>query len=135
MSRRVSNRRYQEQKCKNPACQISFQPHDRRQEYCEPQCRVNASNDRRFEANNTRFIDEKQVRKNNRILESIWRKLPWNKQKLVTKSMLEFEKLKFESHAMIRKNSKSGNSICWYHDYGLELVDQTRNLFEIHKKS
>lgn len=135
MPRRISNRLYPSKKCKNPGCEADFDPHDRRQEYCEPQCRINANNDKRFEANNTRFSDEKQVRVNHRILETIWKKMLNHKQKLVDRSILEWEKFKFDSQAMIMKNSKSGNSILWYYDYGLELVDPTRNLFEIHKKS
>lgn len=133
--RRLSNRRYPERKCKNPACGISFEPHDRRQKYCETQCRINANNDRRFMANNSRFSDEKQVRLNNKILESIWRRLVNQKQKLVEKSILEWEKFKFDSQVLINRNSKSGRNILWYYDYGLELVDQARHLFEIHKKS
>src|SRR5689334_3971739 len=132
--RRISNRRYPERKCKNPACTSKFEPHDRRQEYCEPQCRVNANNDKRFLANNTRFKDEKQARLNNKILESIWKKLNDQKQKLVERSILEWEKFKFDSQVLINRNSKSGMNILWYYDFGIELVDKSRNLFEIHKK-
>ncbi len=135
MSRRISNRRYPARKCKNPACKEGFVPHDRRQEYCEPQCRINANNDRRFEANKTRFSDEKQVRLNNRILEALWKKMQGQKQKLIHKSILEWEKFRFDSQAMIVKNTITGNSILWYYDYGLELTDQTRKLYELHKKS
>ena len=135
MSLRISNRRYSEKECKNPACKVRFKPHDRRQEYCETQCRINASNDRRFEANNTRFSDEKQVRVNNRILENLWKKMQDIKQKQVPRGLLEWEKFKFDSQAMVVKNSKTGNSIFWYYDYGLELVDPTRKIYEIHKKS
>jgi len=133
--KRISNRRYISRECKNPACKISFEPHDRRQEYCEVQCRINANNDRRFEANNTRFSDERQVRLNNKILETLWKKMQDKKQKLVPRGLLEWEKFKFDSQAMIMRNNKSGNSILWYYDYGLELVDPAKNLFEIHKKS
>jgi hypothetical protein len=135
MASRISNRRYPEKECKNLACKARFEPHDRRQEYCEPQCRINANNDKRFEANNTRFNDEKQARVNNNILASIWRKLLNQKQKFVYKNILEWEKFQFDSQAMIMQNSKTGNTILWYYDYGLELVDQTCNIFEIHKKS
>ena len=132
--RRISNRRYPARKCKNPTCKVSFEPHDRRQEYCERQCQINANNDKRFLANNSRFIDEKQARRNNKILESFWEKLKDKKQKLVSKGLLEWEQFKFNSQTLINRNSKSGKNILWYYDYGLEQVDEPRGLYEIHKK-
>ncbi len=81
----------------------------------------------------TRFKDEKQTRRNNRILESIWNKLSSEKRKLVEMKMLDWEKFQFDSQSLIRNNGKTGKSILWYHDYGLELVDE--KTFEIHKKA
>ena len=132
---RISNRRYPSQKCKNPACKTLFEPHDRGQEYCGPQCRINANNDKRHLANNTRFVDEKQARLNNKILESIWRRLLNDKKKLISQGILEWEKFKFDSQASIKKNTQSNNNILWYYDYGLELVDPSKKLFELHRRS
>ena len=131
---RVSNRRYPSQKCKNPACEILFEPHDRRQEYCERQCRINANNDKRHFENQTRFIQERQTRSNNKILASAWEKLKNQKDKLVKRSNLEWDRFNFQTQALIKKNTKTGRNILWYHDYGLELVDGAGNVFEIHKK-
>jgi hypothetical protein len=133
--RRLSNRRYPATTCKNPVCKTEFEPHDRRQQYCESQCRINANNDKRFHANKTRFSDEKQARLNNRILESIWTKLAGQKQKLVEMQILEWEQFQFSGQAVTTKNAKTNNSIRWYYDYGLELVNHAKKLFEIHRKS
>jgi hypothetical protein len=135
MGRRISDRRYPAKNCKNPACKRIYEPHDRRQEYCTSQCRINAGNDKRYQANQTRFSDEKQTRLNNKILESLWNRLSNEKPKHVYKSFLEWERFKFDTQSLIRKNDKSGQTILWYYDYGLELVDEKQNLFEIHKKS
>ena len=132
--RRTSNRRHPPIKCKNPACQIIFEPHDLRQEYCEPQCRINANNDKRHLEDKSRFSDEKQTRLNNSILESAWNKLAGQKQRRVTRANLEWDQFYFQSQAMITKNAKTGRNILWYHDYGLELVDPVAGEFEIHKK-
>ena len=109
--------------------------HDRRQLYCEPQCRINANNDRRFHANNSRFIDEKQARLNNKILETAWKKLSNKKQKTVELQILEWEGFKFDTQAATTKNTKTRNHIRWCYDYGLELIDTTQKIFEIHKKT
>jgi hypothetical protein len=132
--KRISNRRYPPKTCKNPACEVEFDPHDRRQEYCERQCRINANNDKRHLENNSRFSDEKQARLNNKILESAWEKLKNKKEKNVERVNLEWDKFNFQTHASIKKNNKTGRNILWYHDYGLELIDPAGNLFEIHKK-
>jgi hypothetical protein len=131
--KRISNRRYPEIICENPACKIEFEPHDRRQKYCEPQCRTNANNDKRYLANKTRFRDENQARRNNKILEAIWSRLEDQKQKLVSRVILEWNRFEFDSQSSIKKNTKSGKSILWFYDYGLELVDPAKNVFEIHK--
>lgn len=65
----------------------------------------------------------------------MWRKLINEKQKLVTMAILEWEKFKFDSQAHIMKNSKTGHPILWFYDYGLELIDPTKKIFEIHKKA
>jgi hypothetical protein len=132
--RRISNRRYPTTTCKNPACEIEFEPHDRRQEYCEPQRRINANNDKRHFENNSRFSDEKQTRLNNKILASAWEKLKNKKEKHVARINLEWDKFNFQTQASIKKNTKTGRNILWYHDYGLELIDPAGTLFEIHKK-
>lgn len=133
--RRISNRRYPTKKCKNPACKIDFEPHDRRQEYCEPQCRINANNDKRHLTNSSRFSDEKQARVNNKILESIWTRLTNEKQKLVSQAILEWEMFKFDSQALLKKNTKTDRPIMWFYDYGLELIDSSKKIFELHKKT
>jgi hypothetical protein len=133
--RRLSNRRYTTRKCKNTACNIKFEPHDRRQEYCEPQCRINANNDKRHLENATRFNDEKQARFNNKVLNTIWNRLLYQKQKRVNGYILEWEKFVFESQAMITINNKTRRNILWYHDYGLELLDPDKRIYELHKKT
>jgi len=110
-------------------------PHDRRQWYCETQCRINANNDKRYLLNNSRFLEEKQTRVNNKILELTWMKLADQKRKLVSKTILEWEKFKFDSQALTRKNKNTNLNILWFHDYGLEYVDQINQIFEIHKRS
>jgi hypothetical protein len=134
MPRRISNRCYPEMECSNPECQILFTPHDRRQIFCEDQCRVNYYNDKRHANDNSRFADEKIARLNNKILAIIWKKVTHLKKKIVQKSILEWEGFRFDSQVMITKNAKTGNNILWYYDFGLELVDTKDGLFEIHNK-
>ena len=130
-----SKRQYPPRVCLNPACQIKFIPHDRRQLYCCTQRRINANNDRRYLDNNSRFLDERQARINNKILDVVWKKLNNKKRKLVSREILEWSGFKFESPLVIKKNSGTNQNILWVYDYGLELADQSGNLFEIHKKT
>ena len=128
---RISNRRYPAITCKNPACKKIFKPHDRRQKFCEIQCRVNYHNDKRYFENSTRFKDEKQSRVNNKILEKIWSKFSKNKEKIIPKASLELEDFNFNSQTLIKQNSKTNRNILWYHDFGLELV--SKDTYEIHR--
>ena len=123
---RVSNRKYPKRKCENPSCAILYVPHDKRQTYCEEQCRINWNNDKRSLENNTKFAAEKQLRTNNKILNQIWGKLKQEKQKLVNSSLLKWEKFVFESQTCIQNNSKTNRPIIWYHDFGLELIDPAK---------
>lgn len=86
-------------------------------------------------ANSSRFRDEKQTRLNNKILEAVWGRLKGHKDKLVSQSILEWQLFKFDSQSLLHKNSQSGNPILWFYNYGLELVDPAKKIFEIHKKS
>ena len=130
-----SKRQYPPRICRNPDCKCEFIPHDRRQFYCERQCRTNANNDKKHFLDNSRFIEEKLTRMNNKILEKIWKKLTDQKKKLVSKTILEWEKFKFDSQSLIRQNKNTSSPILWFHDYGLEYVDRTKEIFEIHKRS
>ena len=130
---RTSNRRYPPAICANPNCRTSFEPHDRRQLYCEPQCRINANNDRRFLENETRFSDEKIARRNSKILEFLWNKHKNLRRKMITRSMLDFENFDFEGSCKVMKNSNTGRTIQWFHNYGLEPVIFTEKLFWLHK--
>src|SRR5687767_7151564 len=120
---RISHRRYPERVCINPACKLVFVPHDKRQIYCETQCQINAGNDRRHHANNTRFADEKTARINNKILERIWLRLAGKRQKLVTKEILDYERFVFDSQTLFKKNNTTKQSMLWFYDYGLEMID------------
>ena len=134
MSRKISHRRYLPQECANPACQDIFVPHDRRQIYCEPQCRINANNDRRYFENNTRFFDEKIARRNCKILEFIWEKISLRKYKIVSRERLDFEEFDFDSPHQVTVNPKTGREIRWYHNFGLENYPFTDKLFTLYKR-
>jgi hypothetical protein len=103
--------------------------------YCGAQCRINAANDRRYEKNKNVFAVEKSTRNNHRVLETIWRKLGNLTIKQVGENLLKWEGFCFDSPSIITRNKKTGNPIQWYFDYGLELLDMQKMVFEIHKKS
>ena len=120
-----SKRQYPKKACANPACGSIYIPHDRRQLYCSTQCRINAANDRRYIANNTRFKDEKQTRKNNKILELIWKKLEREKQKLVSKAVLELERFK----KIIGKNQYS-----FFTFFIQGAINEGKNIYLVYNK-
>ena len=130
---RASNRRYPSAECQNPACKAKFNPSDRRQKFCEPQCRINYHNDKRHSENQTRFKDERQARLNYQILARIWNKIKDEKEKTVHRSFLEWDGFNFNSQALIKKNSKTNRPIMWYYDNGLELIGD--EIYEIHHKT
>ncbi len=132
---RISNRRYPERECKNPACDEIFEPHDRRQLYCEPQCRINASNDRRHEANNTRFLGEKISRRNSKILEKIWLQLQEQKEKIVSRDILSWEKFAWDAPMTVNKKNSDNTNVLWYYEFGIGAADKAGNNFMIFKRS
>ena len=131
-----SKRRYPAIPCPNPLCINGgiFEPHDKRQKYCETQCRVNHMNDIRYLENQTTFADEKNLRRIEKSLAKIYGKYV-NKDGycVVLKEIFYYEEIDVMLLVQELKNDLTGQKVKWYYDYGIELHPDDANYYIIHK--
>lgn len=129
----ASNRVYPLQLCINPDCGEEFYPHDRRQVFCCPQCRINYYNDQRRIENTERFGLEEQLRTADKVLEVLLDSDFYQEEQI---SEATLEAFAIPMHiGTLEENLLTHRPIRWYHAYGLELVDKTQRLFTIHSRT
>jgi hypothetical protein len=131
-----SKRRYPEIDCENDNC-ISggpFEPHDRRQKFCCPQCRINFYNDRRNIEENTIFLDAKHLKYIDRKLDRMYKKYV-NKDGScqVIKELFHYESINVMLLLEEFQNKASGQKVKGYFRYGIELSAADNNFYFIHK--
>lgn len=133
-----SKRRYPEQVCANPNCINGgfFEPHDRRQKYCEPQCRYNYHNDVKYEENATKYINEKKIRAIEKKLAKIYlRHVDVNGYCVVNKLIFYHEDIDVMLLVTELRSKETGGTIKWYYEYGIEIHPKDSNYYIIHKMS
>lgn len=130
---RTSNRVYPERKCQH-CCKI-FTPHDFRQKHCCKQHRIDASNDKRRKENETRFVNEKHLRRNDRILERVYKRMQQlNIPTVFRRELLLLGMDKDKICVEVSQDEKS-RLIRRTYQYGLRAVDKDANEFKIIKLS
>jgi len=133
-----SKRRYSERECANNACELEkkFVPHDRRQIFCCPQCRVNFYNDQRHIRNNSSLVKEKLLRLYDKKLGLIYARCV-NKTGLcsVWKGILEYEQIDLRLLVEEQMNEGTKGTVRWLYRYGTELHPNSKEHFIIHKKT
>lgn len=132
-----SKRRYPGKSCENDNC-ISggtFEPHDRRQKFCCPQCRINFYNDRRNLEESTVFIDAKHLKYIDRKLERMYKKYVDGKGYcVVRKEIFHYENVNVLLLVQEQENTNTGKKVKWYFRYGIELHSENENYYIIYKK-
>ena len=131
-----SKRRYPAIPCPNPLCINDgiFEPHDRRQKFCETQCRINYNNDIRYQENNTTFINEKNLRRIENSLRKIYNTYVGdNGYCVVPKGIFQYEKIDVMLLIQEFKSDLTGQKVKWYYDYGIELHPDDADYYIIYK--
>lgn len=131
-----SKRRYAERPCENPACTFDnpFQPHDKRQKFCCTKCRENYHNDKQSYENNTLFMDIKQLRKTDKILQKMYEKYVDSKGYcVVRKEIFHYEGINVMllTKELIVKGTNG--KVKGYFAYGIELHPNDNSFYIIHK--
>jgi hypothetical protein len=126
----TSNRTYDDIICSNPACGITFAPHDRRQIYCSRQCGINFNNDKKHNDDKERYFGEKHLRdcdgKLEKLLES-----GFYKDEQIAEDVLDAFAID-QTIGSLEENQDTNRPIRWYHKYGIELVDYKKKVYTIH---
>ena len=131
-----SSRRYPEKDCFNPNCDIEpiFKPHDRRQKFCKPQCRVNYYNDKRSLEDKTTIAKIKQLRLIDKKLDRLYTQWVDNKGYCVVhKDLIEYEGIDVMLLTEVLQNPKTEASVKVYFRFSLELHPKDLNFYIIHK--
>ncbi|HWJ27294.1 MAG TPA: hypothetical protein VNS32_12180 [Flavisolibacter sp.] len=129
----ASKRVYPEEICINPACGQPFNPHDYRQVFCTPQCRINFHNDQKRQQNENRFFSEKCLRQADQILEAIFESELYQEEQISEKTLQGF-KVPLNI-GTLEKNLQTERPVWWFHAYGLELIDREKRLYTIHYRT
>jgi hypothetical protein len=128
-----SNRLYPEAICCNQDCESSFFPHDSRQFYCTEQCRINYHNDRRKIEKLNRYIIEKPLRENDKLLQAIYFSGHYKNDQIFEEFLINaginFQIGTFEENLLTKR------PIRWYHSFGLELIDKKLRIYTIHLRT
>jgi hypothetical protein len=130
-----SKRSYPKRNCRNLVCNKSYIPHDRRQLYCEPQCRINAANDRRYEENKKGYSKEKLLRATDKKLERVYDALMLKHPKTVPIDILKYESIDLSLCVQTQVNEKTKGVIRWLYSYGVEVANKEQQTFIIHKRT
>jgi len=129
-----SKRKYPSRKCRARYCGRSFIPHDARQEFCAPQCRIDENNDIRSDIDKPFNEDRKKIKRNEKVLETSYAKMKAEKMIFINKDFLEFAGYDFGTYFKLTRNRSTGNTTFWNIKYGIEPADDIRKLFIIRKK-
>jgi hypothetical protein len=128
-----SKRIYKEVKCANPECGRRYAPHDKRQLFCEPQCRINFNNDKIQNLNKGRYHREKTLRACDAILEMLLTSDFYRDDKIAESIISAFHVDPMVGS--LEHNDDTGLPIFWFHAYGLELTDDRKRLYTIHVRT
>ncbi|CAN5461090.1 hypothetical protein BH11BAC3_BH11BAC3_09580 [soil metagenome] len=130
LEKRISKRRYPAKEC--PQCLETFIPSDKRQKYCSEQHRVDYNNDCRskkdLHINHTASV----IKRNEQILTKIYSQVERLREKVFSIELLKYEGYQFNINTGINKNTATGSTIFWTHNYGLECCNTEKKLFIIH---
>ncbi len=129
---RSSNRVYPPQKCKKPDCGVIFTPTDKRQQYCNPQHRIDHNNDLRTIKEQPFKMYKKKLAHNLALLKKIHSSLAANAQSTFSIQLLQYELYNFGIYTDKNINQETDKEIEWNYNYGIEVNDADKKTFIIH---
>lgn len=130
-NKRISKRIYPSTECRQ--CKRPFNPSDARQLFCSAQHRIDYNNDQRKIKSAPLDLLNKELWKNERILKKIFESLKQNKQESFGIDLLKYEGYNFNVSRLVNINKTSQNKIYWSLSYGMEIDDENKKTFKIHK--
>jgi hypothetical protein len=129
---RKSNRTYDPRIC--PQTGLKFIPTHKKQMYSSRQAQIDYNNDQRAIRNKEVNKFTSVLKVNREILRMAHEKLIELKQHAVSKDLLVFSGFDLNAFSNRQLNSKSGQTVYWSMDYGIEGLDIENKSFIIHKK-
>lgn len=129
---RKSNRIYEPRVC--PHTGLEFIPTHKKQKYISKQAQIDHNNDQRAIKNKEINKFTSLLKTNREILRKAHEKLIELKQHAVSKDLLVFSGFDLNAFSNRQLNSKSGQTVYWSMDYGIEGLDIENKSFIIHKK-
>jgi hypothetical protein len=126
-------RTYPIKKCKNPDCDYgeNFTPHDKRQVFCNDQCRSNYHNDIKSLKLKSEFQVLEQIKRNDRILKDLYLKYFKEGNAMVHHSILFHEGI--DPKLATKDLMKSGRVVKQLLNYGLEMHPDDFHYYIINK--
>jgi len=129
---RKSNRTYELRIC--PHTGLEFIPTHNKQKYVSRQAQIDHNNDQRAIKNNEVNEFTSVLKTNREILIKAHAKLIELNQQAVSKDLLVFSGYVLNAFSSRQLNSKTGQSVYWSLDYGIEGLNKENKSFIIHKK-
>ncbi len=129
---RKSNRTQEPRVC--PHTGLEFIPTHKKQKYISKQAQIDHNNDQRAIKNKEVNEFTSMLKTNRKILRKAKAKLIELKQHAVSKDLLVFSGYDLNAFSSRQLNSKTGQTVYWSMDYGIEGLDIENKSFIIHKK-
>lgn len=129
---RKSYRTYEPRIC--PQTGLEFIPTHKKQMYASRQAQIDHNNDQRAIKNKEVNKFTSLLKVNREILRKADAKLIELKQHAICKDLLVFSGYDLNAFSSRQLNSKSGQTVYWSMDYGIEGLDIENKSFIIHKR-
>ena len=129
---RMSKRTYEPRIC--PQTGLEFIPTHYKQKYASRQAQIDHNNDQRAIKNKEVNEFTSVLKTNREILIKAYAKLIELNQHAVSKDLLVFSGFELNAFSSRQLNSKTGQTVYWSMDYGIEGLDIENKSFIIHKK-
>jgi hypothetical protein len=113
---------------------LEFIPTHKKQKYISKQAQIDHNNDQRAIKNKEVNEFTSMLKTNREILRKANAKLIELKQHAVSKDLLVFSGYDLNAFSSRQLNSKTGQTVYWSMDYGIEGLDIENKSFIIHKK-
>lgn len=121
-----SKRKYPKSICNNPICQQAFIPHDRRQVYCQDQCRINYNNDKKNQALEELKYQQK-LKHIDEALDFLYTQAGGD-QCMIPESSFQLLKIDLSLGQEV-KNPETGEMMRWYINYGIVAVGSPNEVY------
>ncbi len=132
MKKRTPKRRYLPKSCLQ--CLESFIPIDKRQKFCNSQCRIDFNNDKRCREDAPAQTLKKQLVLNEKCLKKGFEHLTKTGEELINMSYLIYDGFNPNIYSEAYINTTLGTTVLWSLDFGIEGINKEKTIVKILKK-